>query len=437
MNEILQCFRKTGVSDVISEETFVSYYNRYLAETPAVEQIQICLPADDVVSTIISYYSTSNNVENPLAKVYKERLKEHDFFKERKYICAAPYTTLRFCQDGSMNVCCSKDSYIIGTYPGTTPLKAWMGEGIRKLRSSLDNFDFSNGCMKCANFILNDHQHQPMLTEYDVTDDTLSKNPVLPTNLVFQFHNTCNYECIMCGGEHSSLIRKNRDRLPALPKVYDQEFFKHIIPFIKYAKKIEVLGGEPFATSQCYELCDLLIQHNPSVQISFTTNGSIYTQRIEDILTKLPNSTISISLDTVDRETYSFIRRGGNLDNVLANLDKFLSVSKVMISVCPLIQNVYELPDIIDFCIQRDIDLWIAEVEFVLGGKMYSDLYETGYYKREGEQLQVETKIPEFRLWTLPVEEKLEIKQYLKRRKYPKRYQEKLDSFIGFLMSGT
>jgi MoaA/NifB/PqqE/SkfB family radical SAM enzyme len=45
-----------------------------------------------------------------------------------------------------------------------------------------------------------------------------------PSMLELELNNTCNLECVMCIGELSSSIRKNREKLPAIRSPYDEAF---------------------------------------------------------------------------------------------------------------------------------------------------------------------------------------------------------------------
>jgi MoaA/NifB/PqqE/SkfB family radical SAM enzyme len=437
--ELIDTFKELNIEGV-DEHVFTEYANKLIDSNkdqyPTLEHVFNTTTKNDIIRRTLDLYSKETGNENPHTVRQSKIAKDHPFFKNRSYVCAAPYTTLRFNTLGVMNVCCANTEYILGHYPAVKPMNAWFGVKLNKLRQALSNHDFSLGCMKCANFILNDTGHRPLLMDFDTPDVKQQMRAVFPSSLVFQLHNICNLECITCGGMHSSSIRKNRDFLPPIPNVYGEEFLDDILPFIKNAKHIEFLGGEPFLISTTYRLLELIIEHNPSCIVFFTTNGTVYNSKIEKILQSLPNARVFVSIDSINPETYAFMRRKSDLRDVLKNIDSFLKLNiQVGISVCPIIQNVYELPQIIEYAIEKKLLLWIAEVDGVLGSKMYEDLYENGNTKVEVSVERKEAKIPEFRLWKLSIEEKEKIKTYLQTKSYPKEYQQHLDSFIGFLMS--
>lgn len=367
-----------------------------------------------------------------------ELLKNNEFLKGRKYVCAAPWVSLRFDFEGKMTACCVSRQYVLGTYPEVKPSEAWRGQKLKIMRNALSKMDFSKGCHMCKQFILAGNGHNTIITSYDnyVDENFIVGAPVLyPKHLSFQIHNSCNFECIMCGGEYSSGIRKKRDNLPPISNPYNEQFVEDIKLMLKYAKFTDFLGGEPFLVATNYKIWDTIKEINPTLQVNITTNGSIYNSRIEKLLLDLPNSSVHISLDSLDPKTYAFIRRNGNLEQTLKNIESFTKIGKMgSITMSPMIQNVYEIPNIIEFCIQRKLHFCINNVVSALG-PLYKDIYENGTAKRNTDEPYTEDPIKEFRLWTLPEEERIKIKNFLMKKTFPKKYQDCIDSFINFLMN--
>jgi len=405
-----------------------------------------------LTEVILDEWSNSKNMPNPFHVMINEKIRNHSFFKNRKYVCAAPYTSLRFDSDGKMTVCCTNTENPIGMYPENTPLEAWNGDIMKDIRKSLNNLDFSKGCMQCAKYILAGNSYNSVLVNYDnihtgafAGEETKHNNieqysnfqwSEWPSHIIFQHQNTCNYECIMCGGQYSSLIAKNRDGKPFINMYSTEKFIEDIYPFIGHVKTFEFLGGEPFLISQYYKIWDIIKKENPSARVGIVSNGSIYNSRVENILKELPNSLVHVSLDAVTPEIYTYIRRNGNIDVVKQNIKKFKSIARLeSISICPMIQNIRDIPNVIEFCEELDIDIWFNDVQGTLGF-MWEDLYETGAIKRnDGSQIKnVEIeKIKEFRLWKLPKSVLCEHIEFLSNYKTPERYKNRLNSFINYL----
>jgi MoaA/NifB/PqqE/SkfB family radical SAM enzyme len=430
-----QCYSETEnkelqfdqIKSVILEVYNKQYKNKY----KSIEELDGVLPYNTILNLAKDYY-----VNNHLLKTETKQteLKNNSFFKNKKYVCVAPHNTLRFDFNGRITVCCNNLTYSLGFYPETTPRAAWCGEKIKQLRNHLSRFDFSHGCQGCAFHILAGNGSNSILRQYENSMPLVGD--VYPTRLIFQLHNTCNYECIMCSGEYSSSILKNRDGLRPCRSVYGDTFVEDITEFLAHARMIEFLGGEPFLDPTNHKLWKIIAKSNPDAQVNIITNGSIYNKKIQQILEELPNCTLHVSLDSIDPKTYAYIRRNGNLDNVIKNIITFNNQKKLgSISVCPMIQNVYELPEIVNFCNTLGVGLRLHNTTGLISGSdnTYSGLYENGQACNKNIVEYKEEFIKEFRLNTLPLKERLKIKYFLLQKKYPDKYKTTIYSFINFL----
>lgn len=165
----------------------------------------------------------------------------------------------------------------------------------------------------------------------------------------------------------------------------------------------DFLGGEPFLVPVYYEIWDKIIKLNPAATVNITTNGSILNDKVKEIFNKIPNLNITVSLDSVNPDTYAFIRRNGKLQKVLNNIEFFINNSrKVGISVCPMIQNIYEMHDIVQFCINKKLNLYFNEVVGTLKTNSKNEHYN----------------LPEVALSTVTSEEKEKIIKYLCSKSY-------------------
>jgi MoaA/NifB/PqqE/SkfB family radical SAM enzyme len=271
-------------------------------------------------------------------------------FNNSKNCCLAPHSTINFDSTGKMKVCCYNEKFILGTYPATSLKQAWNTEAKQPFIKALERRQFPAGCSQCRAQILQHNEKNALFASYDWTDNYLEDH--YPIAMKFEFGTICNYECIMCGGKWSSSIRKNREKLPSLKHPYDDSFVEQLKEFIPFLKIGSFLGGEPFLNPIYYKIWDAMLELNPDIALHITTNGSIYSSKIENYLKKFKNVSVTISLDSLDCKTYSFIRKNGNLTTVLENLQKFKKLGMLNgIAFCPMIQNIFELPHIIHFCI--------------------------------------------------------------------------------------
>ena len=66
---------------------------------------------------------------------------------------------------------------------------------------------------------------------------------------------------------------------------------------------------------------------NPSVKISVTSNSTVLNDRIKKILEKL-RFNFTISIDSVNKETYEKIRKNASFEETFYNFDYYLEYTK-------------------------------------------------------------------------------------------------------------
>lgn len=187
-----------------------------------------------------------------------------------------------------------------------------------------------------------------------------------PRALEFELSNICNLECAMCFGEFSSLIRKNRDQLPALPMYYDDAFVDQLEPFLPHLWDAKFFGGEPFLVPIYYDIWERMIQINPNTIIHITTNGTVLNEKVKRVLEKL-NVVLILSIDSFEKETYEAIRKNANYDRVMENMKYFEKVAKekqtlLNLAVCPMTLNWREIPRIVQYCNEKEIYIYFNTV---------------------------------------------------------------------------
>lgn len=114
-------------------------------------------------------------------------------------------------------------------------------------------------------------------------------------------------------------------------------------------------GGEPLLRDDCIEI----IEYAASLDllISLGTNGTLIDKKTAKILSELPIK-IQVSLDGASKETHDRIRGKGNFDLAVRGIDNLISknmAKDIVIAFTPMKPNVNEIPDIIDFALDRQI----------------------------------------------------------------------------------
>lgn len=265
--------------------------------------------------------------------------------------CYAPSVNMYFSQDGTVRVCCHNMEYSIGKYPEQSIREIWNSAKAHELRRHMRNYDLSHGCRVCEADVRMGSFHEVPARHFD----HIPRNPDYPGMMEFLISNTCNLECIMCKGEYSSLIRKNREHRPPLITPYDKKFLEQLEEFIPYLHETRFSGsGEAFSIDMNYEIWEMLIRKNPRCVIMVQTNGTILTARVKDVLSR-GNFHIGVSVDGMKKETYESIRLHANFDKVMDNIRYFSRYcteknSRFSLAMCVMRSNWREVPEFISFC---------------------------------------------------------------------------------------
>lgn len=434
-----------------SKEKFV----KILLDELASNSVPTDLPINEAINLASSMHSmTLKQIAHHIFEISKEKIYTEDksfldgFNFDNSYkSCLAPYSTLNFDTTGVIRFCCYNNKFILGIYPSVSIEEAWNNPARKEFIKSLEAHNFNQGCERCEYLIATKNIAGALYTKFNMFEphiNNINNLKDLPLNFEFEFGTICNYECIMCGGKWSSSIRKNREKLPPIKSPYNEKFIEQLKYFIPHLRTVTFLGGEPFLNPLYYKIWDLLLELNRDVVLHITTNGSILNERIKKYLNDFSNAKIIISMDSLEKNTYELIRKNGNFDNVMKNINELLRIKKLSsIAFCPMIQNVYELPNIVNFCENNKLGLYINTVMEPLGGRL------RGIHENEKDKTQVwigaENKtiehvapaddgniIPEFCLNTLSADEIKKIIEYLSRYNYKlKAYND----FIAYLNS--
>jgi len=276
--------------------------------------------------------------------------------REYKYwlrICHAPYKSLYFSFDGTVHSCCVNRQYKLGKYPENSLLDIWKGKQLKTLKRHINRRDLSLGCQECKYYLENKNYDDLRAKFYDFPET----NRRFPVFMEFELSNVCNLECMMCGGNFSSLIRKNRENRPPLKMAYDDEFVDQLEHFLPHLKRAQFAGGEPFLINIYFRIWKRLIDLNPDCIIGVQSNGTVLNNRVKEILAR-GRFQLGFSIDSLKKEIYEKVRLNASFEETMRNLDWYASygLSKNIhnhITVCPMRINWMEIPDLVRFCNEK------------------------------------------------------------------------------------
>jgi molybdenum cofactor biosynthesis enzyme MoaA len=276
------------------------------------------------------------------------------------HICHAPFSNMYFNVHGDCAPCwltfIEPDSY-----PKKSIREIWFGEKYQSLRKNLLAYNLTDKCNVCLKNLQSGNYTSVLARAYDVNTPA-----DYPSMLELELNNTCNLECVMCIGELSSSIRKNREKLPAIRSPYDEAFVTQLEEFIPHLKEIRFNGGEPFLIGLVFKIFEKIEKLNPSLKIVIATNGTVLNYKVKEWLNKL-NIHINLSIDSLTPEIYETIRVNAKFDRMMEHFAFYHQYCKennrtLCIMVNPMRNNWHEMPEFIRFVNKHKINIWFNTI---------------------------------------------------------------------------
>ena len=299
----------------------------------------------------------TNSAYNPIDKRIIKAYNKSRPDGAKDLLCYVPFNSLTFSWLGKVYACTYNRNILVGEYPKDSIRDIWFGERIEKLRDYIKHDDLNYGCQHCKYFLEKQKFTGLKPQTFDKYSDFETKG--YPRVMEFEISNKCNLECIMCNGNTSSSIRQNRDKLPPLPMPYDEAFIEQMKEFIPHLKEAKFFGGEPFLIHSYFRIWEEMIKLNPGINIFVITNGTVLTDKVKELLAN-GNFELAVSIDSIRKERYEYIRKNAVFETVMDNLnylnDYTQSRGRTMsISFTTQIENWDELPEVIEFCNKKGI----------------------------------------------------------------------------------
>jgi MoaA/NifB/PqqE/SkfB family radical SAM enzyme len=279
--------------------------------------------------------------------------------------CPAPDLVMDFDPEGNVQACCVGALHPLGNVGQLSIREIWEGERAQTLRDALARHDYDFGCGSCRHRLA--EQSGPPDAEYYRTMPP-SPDPAWPQVMAFALNNTCNLQCVMCGGNFSSKIRSQREHRPKLVPPYGDAFYEQLREFVPHLRRIELRGGEPFLIKENHRIWDLVLELGleERLEMQLTTNGTVWNDDVERVLDAIPMQ-ITMSMDGITAETNEAIRIGTDHATVLENFDRFAAYAtrrgtRLDLSFCVLRHNWRELGDIVEHADRRGVDAHAQQV---------------------------------------------------------------------------
>ncbi|SEH06833.1 GTP 3',8-cyclase MoaA [Candidatus Venteria ishoeyi] len=172
----------------------------------------------------------------------------------------------------------------------------------------------------------------------------------------------CDFRCVYCMDEKMQFLP--REQILTLEEI--EQIARAFV--LLGVKKIRITGGEPLVRRNILSLFERLGALPGLKELVLTTNGSQLSQMAKP-LRESGVKRINISLDSLQADKFLKLTRNGKLDKVLAGIDAAREAGFERIKLNAVIlkhRNHEEVPDLVDFAIQKQLDLTFIE-EMPLG----------------------------------------------------------------------
>jgi MoaA/NifB/PqqE/SkfB family radical SAM enzyme len=137
-----------------------------------------------------------------------------------------------------------------------------------------------------------------------------------PSKLVLSYDRTCNLACPQCRPSFYSAS-------PTQQKQMERDYEQFILAVVKEATAVTLDGsGEVFGSRHSRGILGLLKRAQyPNLKFSIISNGQLFDRRaFETFDLKGRLIQVDISIDAARPETYKVVRRGGDFNRLLRNL---------------------------------------------------------------------------------------------------------------------
>jgi GTP 3',8-cyclase len=175
----------------------------------------------------------------------------------------------------------------------------------------------------------------------------------------------CNLRCRYCMPEEGVHALRHEDILS-----YDE-----IADFTRVAvslgiNKVRLTGGEPLVRKGITTLVGMLSVIDGITDLSMTTNG-ILLDKFAPLLAEAGLMRVNISLDTTDPEKYSYITRGGDVNDVFRGIEAAQAACLTPVKVNCVIKSTPDEEDAVKvagYCIRQGVEVrFIRQMDLANG----------------------------------------------------------------------
>lgn len=268
--------------------------------------------------------------------------------------CPFPFRSVMVKTDGHLTTCCYGKN-IPGIHRDTHTIEqAFNSPEFQQIRNNLSNGIQDSNCEKCwqlEKLGAESLRQQEIRTEEYPAD--ITENPRIEY-LFLSLSNQCNLKCRTCSPTDSSFWIKEYEQTQGVKQLIylepdDSKFFSSFKnDTLPHLKEIAFTGGEPLMMKSVHRILETL---DPSVSLTFYTNGTFYNS---EILDRFRDVNIAVSIDGIGSR-FEYMRHPAKWNDVFKNLYRMNGHLKA-ITCTVSAYNVFYINEVAEFAKSLDVD---------------------------------------------------------------------------------
>lgn len=161
--------------------------------------------------------------------------------------------------------------------------------------------------------------------------------------------NRCNLRCVMC---YHSLEATRRARTAYLTAEAFAAIAERVLP---HTHRLSLsLGNEPLTSPHFIPILRVAARYDLP-HVNFYTNGLLLNDETIDAIVEHRVTQVCISVDGATRSTYNYIRRDGDFDRLVRNIERLVTrrhaagslTPRVRFDITMMQRNIHEMPDLV------------------------------------------------------------------------------------------
>lgn len=255
---------------------------------------------------------------------------KHKFFlfKKSKNFCSVPWNHFHIWSDGNIKTCSHGKPF--GNINQQSLDDVLNSKEILAIKQDLLNDIPNANCQHCyvsttpqEHFDLRNH-YNPKFSSFDIDYNDLTSFTLNGIDL--HWDNTCNFKCVYCNPEQSSLIAQEQGL--ATNRV-DNNNVDRIIELVVenqyHIKEVYFSGGEPLLIKQNEKLLSQITNENLPIRINSNISQANDSNRVLRQLKRFKNVLWTVSAEST-HERFEYTRTNGNWEKFIDNLQYIKSI---------------------------------------------------------------------------------------------------------------